>query len=78
MAFLRATLAAQDVTEGLKKNHGVVRDFMHELLGTVGVGRSLSDGLSMLKYSILGAIGVLRQKKGCSFNTCKWRYEMHS
>ncbi|EIE22562.1 hypothetical protein COCSUDRAFT_63710 [Coccomyxa subellipsoidea C-169] len=35
MAFLRATLAAQDVTEGLKKNHGVVRDFMHELLGTV-------------------------------------------
>ncbi|CAL8470537.1 g10079 [Coccomyxa elongata] len=32
MAFLRAALAAQEVSEGLKNNHGVVRDFMRELL----------------------------------------------
>ncbi len=32
MAFLRAALAAHEVSEGLKNNHGVVRDFMRELL----------------------------------------------
>ena len=35
MAFLKATLAAQDISEGLKQNHGAVRDFMTELLGGV-------------------------------------------
>ncbi|KAK9903908.1 hypothetical protein WJX75_000187 [Coccomyxa subellipsoidea] len=34
-AFLRASVAAQDVSEGLMQNHGAVRNFMEELLSGV-------------------------------------------
>ncbi len=44
MAFLRAALAAQEVSEGLKNNHGVVRDFMRELL--CGVSCQMTAGCS--------------------------------
>ena len=34
-AFLKASVAAQDVSEGLMQNHGAVRNFMEELLSGV-------------------------------------------
>lgn len=44
MGFLKAALAAKDVSDGLHKNHGAVRDFMRELLSGVRPESSVSAG----------------------------------
>ena len=38
-AFLKATMAVNDLTTDLHKHHGAVRDFMRELLSSVSPDR---------------------------------------
>jgi hypothetical protein len=52
-AFLRASVAAQDVSEGLMQNHGAVRNFMEELLSGVRPLTSSLWGLQVEKLHVV-------------------------
>lgn len=48
-AFLKATMAVNDLTTDLHKHHGAVRDFMREILSSVSYSPALQSCLYLLQ-----------------------------